>query len=128
MAVVWSLSWPPVYFLDGSLCHLPLARPSPIPVGKCKEWLSAHALVPRDCKQRYSQNMTDSTQLGQRITELEIKLSFQEDLLDKLDQIVIRHQTHIDALTRELIDLRQQSRQAGDVPQRNLRDDLPPHY
>ena len=72
--------------------------------------------------------MTEHTPLEQRTTELEIKLSFQEDLLDKLDQVIIRQQEQIDALTREVIALRQQSPQSGDAPARNLRDDLPPHY
>ena len=73
--------------------------------------------------------MPQATPIEDRLTELEIKVSFQEDLLDKLDQIIIRQQEQLDALTREVIALRQQNQQAGDAPpQRNLRDDLPPHY
>ena len=37
-----------------------------------------------------------------RLTNLEIKASFSEDLLDKLDQIIIRQQDQIDRLTQEL--------------------------
>ena len=72
--------------------------------------------------------MQQANLIEDRLTELEIKVSFQDDLLDKLDQIIIRQQEQIDALTREVVALRQQSPQAGDAPQRNLRDDLPPHY
>ncbi|MDE2418683.1 MAG: SlyX family protein [Burkholderiales bacterium] len=73
--------------------------------------------------------MPQATPIEDRLTELEIKVSFQEDLLDKLDQIIIRQQEQLDALTREVVALRQQNPQAGDAPpQRNLRDDLPPHY
>ena len=63
-----------------------------------------------------------------RLTALEIKASFAEDLLDKLDQTVIRQQTQIDALISEVLHLRQQIGNAhGDTP-RSLRDELPPHY
>jgi SlyX protein len=72
--------------------------------------------------------MSQTNPMEKRLTELEIKSSFQEDLLDKLDQIITHQQTQIDALTREIIAMRQQAPQAGDAPQRNLLDDLPPHY
>ncbi len=65
---------------------------------------------------------------AQRLTELEIKASFTEDLLDKLDQTVVRQQTQINALISEILHLRQQLSHPSNEPQRNLRDDLPPHY
>jgi SlyX protein len=77
---------------------------------------------------RSNTGMSQTNPMEERLTELEIKSSFQEDLLDKLDQIITRQQTQIDALTREIIAMRQQAPQAGDAPQRNLLDDLPPHY
>ncbi|MEI7513979.1 MAG: SlyX family protein [Betaproteobacteria bacterium] len=64
----------------------------------------------------------------QRLTALEIKASFAEDLLDKLDQIVIRQQTQINALISEVLHLRQHAADPQAPAQRNLRDDLPPHY
>ncbi len=64
----------------------------------------------------------------ERLTALEIKASFAEDLLDKLDQTVVRQQTQIAALISEVLHLRQQIGSAqGDTP-RSLRDELPPHY
>lgn len=72
--------------------------------------------------------MSSATDTETRLTNLEIKASFTEDLLDKLDQIVIRQQDQIDRLTRELIQLRQQAPAEGSAQMRNLRDDLPPHY
>ena len=72
--------------------------------------------------------MSSPTDTETRLTNLEIKASFTEDLLDKLDQIVIRQQDQIDRLTRELIQLRQQAPAEGSAQMRNLRDDLPPHY
>lgn len=64
----------------------------------------------------------------QRLTDLEIKASFSEDLLDHLNQLIARQQQQIDWLTREVTQLRQQP-QAGDANEfRSLRDELPPHY
>jgi len=63
-----------------------------------------------------------------RLTKLEIQASFTEDLLDKLDQIITRQQDQIDRLTREVHFLRRQTPDEGSQPQRNLRDELPPHY
>lgn len=65
---------------------------------------------------------------SQRLTELEIKASFTEDLLDQLDKIVARQQQQIDALVREIADLRQPVTDRGVDASRNLRDDLPPHF
>lgn len=63
-----------------------------------------------------------------RLTNLEIKASFSEDLLDKLDQIIIRQQDQIDRLTQELLWLRQQTPADAVSGPRSLRDELPPHY
>lgn len=68
---------------------------------------------------------TDRT--DQRLTELEIKVSYTEDTLDQLDQTIIRQQAQIELLLRELTLLRQQQGSEGSSP-RNLRDELPPHY
>jgi SlyX protein len=72
--------------------------------------------------------MTATSELEQRTTELEIKVSFQEDLIDKLDQVVIRQQCQIDALVHEVLALRQRNAPDADNTPRNLRDELPPHY
>lgn len=72
--------------------------------------------------------MNDVDTTAHRITELEIKASFTEDLLDKLDQVIIRQQQQIDFLLRELTELRQQAPEPGNTTGRNLRDELPPHY
>jgi SlyX protein len=67
-------------------------------------------------------------EINQRLTALEIKASFSEDLLDKLDQIVIRQQTQINALISEVLHLRQQAAEPQAQGSRNVRDELPPHY
>ena len=70
------------------------------------------------------------TALEQRLTDLEIKASFQEDALDQLNAVVVRQQRQIDALLQEVAQLRQQPADDADAPPpfRSLRDDLPPHY
>jgi SlyX protein len=72
--------------------------------------------------------MPQASPFDDRITELEIKASFTEDLLDKLDQVIIRQQAQIDALAREVISLRERATAQSDAQPRNLSDDLPPHY
>lgn len=69
--------------------------------------------------------------LEQRLTDLEIKVSFQEDTLDQLNAVVVRQQRQIDALLRELADLRDRVPDADAAAVgtfRSLRDELPPHY
>lgn len=67
--------------------------------------------------------------IDQRLTDLEIKASFTEDLVDQLNEVVVRQQRQIDALLCELADLRQQAPEdPGAQPYRSLRDELPPHY
>jgi SlyX protein len=69
--------------------------------------------------------------MDRRLTELEIKASFQEDLLDQLNQVIVRQQRDIAQLVRDVDTLRQQAQQAADAGPgllRDLRDELPPHY
>lgn len=66
--------------------------------------------------------------IDQRLTALEIKASFTEDLVEQLNQVIIRQQTQIDALIFEIQRLREHSRDAGSGPSGSPRDELPPHY
>ena len=63
-----------------------------------------------------------------RLTELEIKLSLTEDLLDEVNRTVYRQQLQIDRLLAEVRNLRDQVSSANRVEFRSLRDELPPHY
>lgn len=63
-----------------------------------------------------------------RLDELEIKASFMEDTLDRLNEVIVRQQQQIELLTRELLALREQQAGAGVAAPRSLRDELPPHY
>jgi SlyX protein len=72
--------------------------------------------------------MTPEDIASQRLTALEIKASFAEDLLDELNRVVIRQQQQIEALIRELAQLREQQQAGVAGGAARLRDDLPPHY
>ena len=77
--------------------------------------------------------MDDHT--DKRLTELEIKASFMDDMMDSLNQVIIRQQATLDLLVREVSALKGQLEQtssgslgaAGDVLSR-ARDNAPPHY
>ena len=67
--------------------------------------------------------------IAQRLIDLEIKASFTEDLVDQLNEVLVRQQRQIDALLREVADMRQQAPEdPGEPPFKSLRDELPPHY
>ena len=63
-----------------------------------------------------------------RLTDLEIKISFTEDMVDELNRTIFRQQQQIDLLMLQIKALREQVRTAEPQEQRNLRDEIPPHY
>ena len=76
--------------------------------------------------------MDSHDSVNQRLTDLEIKASFSEDLLDQLNQIIVRQQQEIALLQRDVRELRLQSSEgrpdgASPAP-RQASDELPPHY
>ena len=64
----------------------------------------------------------------QRLTDLEIKASFTEDTLDRLNEVVVRQQRQIDQLMRALAELSRQRPGDEGAALPSLRDELPPHY
>jgi len=62
-----------------------------------------------------------------RITNLEIKLSFTEDLIEKLNETVYKQQQQIEFLYRELKAVKEQASSAGSGGS-SLKDEIPPHY
>lgn len=72
--------------------------------------------------------MTRPDTTDARLTELEIKASFTEDLVDRLNEVIVRQQDQIDALIREVTRLRDRAPANDDTAPRTLRDELPPHY
>ena len=71
---------------------------------------------------------THEDKTDQRLTELEIKASFSEDLLDQLNLVIVRQQALLDLLIREVKQLREQQPDGVAGGAARLMDDLPPHY
>lgn len=69
-----------------------------------------------------------NTNIDKRLMELEIKASFTEDLVEQLNQTIFQQQQQIEALIREVSQLRQQTPDGATGGFRSLRDELPPHY
>ena len=69
-----------------------------------------------------------NTDIDKRLMALEIKASFNEDLVEQLNQTIFQQQQQIDVLIREVSQLRQQTPDGGTGGFRSLRDELPPHY
>jgi SlyX protein len=63
-----------------------------------------------------------------RLNELEVKLTFAEDLLETLNAALHRQQLQIDRLQREVRELRQQVAVGIPAEARNPQDEIPPHY
>ncbi len=73
--------------------------------------------------------MSDSAAIDKRLTDLEIKASFTEDLVDSLNQVIVRQQQEIEHLLHRLGMLIEQVESSStSSPARNLLDELPPHY
>ncbi|QIL69619.1 SlyX family protein [Diaphorobacter sp. HDW4B] len=68
-------------------------------------------------------------QTDQRLSDLEIKASFTEDLLDQLNLTIYRQQQQIDDLIRVVADLRKQLPEAGALGSgQAILNERPPHY
>ena len=69
-----------------------------------------------------------SAAIDKRLTDLEVKASFAEDLVDHLNELVVRQQQQIDLLMREVGKLKDRAPGDGPGGPRDARDDIPPHY
>lgn len=63
-----------------------------------------------------------------RVADIEVKLSFNEELLEGLNRTVYRQQQQIDNLQRELKALREQLRACMPAGLPDPREEVPPHY
>ena len=66
--------------------------------------------------------------IDKRLTDLEVKASFSEDLVDHLNDLVARQQEQIDLLIREVGKLKDRAPDTGGGATRDPREDVPPHY
>jgi SlyX protein len=71
--------------------------------------------------------MSDANALNERIDALEMRLTFQDETIETLNQTITEQWKQIDALTRQLAELKDrlqdaESNTAGPVNER------PPHY
>jgi len=62
------------------------------------------------------------------LVKIETKLSYQEDLLDQLNSIIIRQQREIDSLKRELLLLQEKITTINESTENVDMDERPPHY
>lgn len=71
--------------------------------------------------------MNDATRLSERIDALEVRLAYQDETIETLNQTITAQWKQIDALTRQIAELRDRLQEAerhapGPVSER------PPHY
>jgi SlyX protein len=64
----------------------------------------------------------------ERLAQLEIKLSYLDDLVETLNTMVARQHDQIAMLIHEVAQLRQRNDESQPPGFRSLRDELPPHY
>jgi SlyX protein len=81
-----------------------------------------------DTYHRLELHMDTDTQIQTRLTELEVKLSFTEDLVDELNRTVALQQEQILLLQDELRAVFQQMQLMAPAEKADLREDIPPHY
>jgi SlyX protein len=63
-----------------------------------------------------------------RFAEIEIKLSFSENLLDELNRTVFRQQQEIAVLQQALQNLRRRVEESSPAESLDPRQEIPPHY
>ena len=62
------------------------------------------------------------------LVAIETKLSFQEDLLDQLNSIIIKQQKDIDSLKREFLLIQKKIASMSESIEKAGIDERPPHY
>lgn len=73
--------------------------------------------------------MSEISQIEARLMDVEIKIGYSEDMVDELNRTIFRQQQQIDQLITQIKALSEQVQNAAPPEQqRNLRDEIPPHY
>ena len=71
--------------------------------------------------------MSDAKALGERIDALEMRLAFQDETIETLNQAITAQWKQIDALTRQVAELKERLQEAGrHAP--GPANEPPPHY
>ncbi len=66
--------------------------------------------------------------MDERLTRIETKIGFSEDLLEELNQTVFRQQQRIERLEQALLQLHRQVTDLRPAGARDPVDEIPPHY
>lgn len=66
--------------------------------------------------------------MKQRLEDLEVRITYLESTLEALNQVVIRQQDQIDALTEALKHQQQQLKQGAEFVRPLSEETPPPHY
>jgi SlyX protein len=69
-----------------------------------------------------------SQDADERLTQLEIRISYLDDLVETLNAMVAKQHDQIAMLIHEVSQLRQRNDESQPAGFRSLRDELPPHY
>ena len=72
--------------------------------------------------------MDDGETLAARVSELEVRLTLQQDELDKLSEELFRQQRALDALVGRLKSLEGRRAAAAEEGEAAAPDEVPPHY
>ena len=71
--------------------------------------------------------MSDGKALGERIDALEMRLTYQDEAIETLNQTITKQWLEIDRLTRQLADMKERLREAESLAP-GPSNDPPPHY
>ncbi|MCP1841979.1 SlyX protein [Bradyrhizobium sp. USDA 4524] len=71
--------------------------------------------------------MNDTAKLSERIDALEVRLTYQDEAIETLNQTITAQWKQIDALTRQIAELRDRLQEA-ERPAPGPANERPPHY
>lgn len=75
-----------------------------------------------------SASQTNSAEVAARLDELEIKSAYQEDIINQLNDVIVRQQQELERLKSGYQEFTQRLDGLSETLQGRLEDDIPPHY
>lgn len=75
-----------------------------------------------------SSNLSTADATDQRLMDLEVKVTYTEELVEQLDKIIAQQQQHISFLLGEVAELRRPVSDIALQHQNIARDGRPPHF